>query len=267
MIKIKNNKSIIIFLAVSGLLIFFHSLGVLSPVENFLISVAKPISSRLYSWGSAVNHSYGADQDVASLQAQVDKLAREIAILTVANSRSLEIEKENKKLRDTLVFKNSNNFRLLLASVIAKEAGMEESRDLVINRGRQDGLSIGLGVISESGEIVGKIVDIKDNTSRMCLTTSPNCQFAASVQNQSRTQGITDGDLGLTIKMTYIPQLEKISPSDLIITSGLGEMIPRGLVIGKVTQVKNESNEVWQEATIEPLTNFDNLTIVSVVIP
>jgi len=267
MIKIKNNKPIFIFLAVCGLLLFLHGIRVLRPVENFLISLVRPLSSRLYNWGTAVSHSYGADQDIASLQSQVDKLAGEVALLTVANSRCLEIDNENKKLRDILVFKNSSNFRLLLASVIAKEASIEDSRDLIINRGREDGLSVGLGVISESGEIVGKIVEVKDNMSKICLTTSPNCQFAASVQNQSRTQGITDGDLGLTIKMTYIPQLEKISPNDLIITSGLGEMIPRGLVIGKVTQVKNESNEVWQAATIEPLTNFDNLTIVSVVIP
>jgi rod shape-determining protein MreC len=67
--------------------------------------------------------------------------------------------------------------------------------------------------------------------------------------------------------MNYIPQLEKVTVGDTVVTSGLSEDIPRGLVIGRVTNVKSISNEVWQTATIEPLLNFKNLTVVSVVIP
>ena len=64
-----------------------------------------------------------------------------------------------------------------------------------------------------------------------------------------------------------IPQSEKVSLDDIVITSGLGENIPRGLVVGKVILVNSESNEIWQSATIEPLANFDNLTLVSVILP
>jgi rod shape-determining protein MreC len=71
----------------------------------------------------------------------------------------------------------------------------------------------------------------------------------------------------MTIKMNYIPQLEKISPGDMVISSGLERSIPRGLLIGKVTQVHNTSNGVWQTATIEPISNLDKLTIVSIIIP
>ena len=98
------------------------------------------------------------------------------------------------------------------------------------------------------------------------MTTSPGCKLAAAIQNQTKAQGITDGDLGLTIKMNYIPQLEKISLGDTVITSGLGDKIPRGLVIGKVIEVVSESNEVWQGATIEPLVNLNTLTVVTVII-
>lgn len=265
--RFKKNNPILIFLAAGGLLFFLHTLGILSPLENFLLTTVKPIGSSLHGWSASFNHSYKATKDQNDLNARIDQLTKEVAALNVANSQLQETADENKKLRSTLDFIKTNNLKAVVAGVIARDASTEDSRDLILNRGSHDGLQPGLGVVSEEGVIVGKIVETKDTTSKICLTTSPNCQLAASIQNENKTQGITDGDLGLTIKMSYIPQLEKIAAGDTVITSGLGGSVPRGLVIGKITQVRNESNEVWQEATIEPLINQDNLTVVSVIIP
>lgn len=267
MIRIKKNNPILIFLVAAGLLLFLHSTSLLSPLENLFWLSVRPLSVRLYAWGESFHSFYTTSKNQTDLNAQVDRLTKEIAVLTVANSNYRETEQENEKLRAALHFNAANNFRGVVANVIAKEDSSEDGRGLVINRGTNDGLRPGLGVVSEEGVIVGKIVEVKPATAKICLTTSPSCQLPAALQNQDKTQGITDGDLGLTIKMNYIPQLQKIVPGDPVITSGLGGDIPRGLVIGKVVKVYNASNEVWQEATIEPPVNFDNLTVVSVVIP
>lgn len=267
MIRIKKNNPLVIFLAVAGLLLFLHGVGLTSPLENFFLNLTKPVASRLYIWGSSFRQSYETETDQAKLAAKIDALSREVARLTVLNSQSAEIVSENQKLRAAWQFFSLRERRPVAASVLAKEASNDDSRGLVIDKGTKDGLRAGLAVVSEEGVIVGKILEVKDVTARVCLTTSPDCQLAASVQNQNKTQGITDGDLGLTIRMNYIPQLEKINIGDIVISSGLGSDIPRGLVIGKVAQVRNESNEVWQEATIEPLVNFNDLTVVYVIIP
>jgi rod shape-determining protein MreC len=267
MIKIKKNNPVVIFLVVAGLLIFFHGIGWLRPLEDVLLSAVQPLSGRLYSWGSSLSSSYRDNQDKTNLQKQITELQNQVATLTVANSQCQETASENKKLQATLHFLKTNNFTGLVADVIAKESVIDSSGDLIINRGTQDGVRAGLGVVSEDGVIIGKVIDVKDTTAVVCLTTSSNCQLAAAIQNQTKTQGLTDGDLGLTIKMNYIPQLEKITGGDMVITSGLGGDIPRGLLIGRVTQVYSASNEVWQEATIEPLTDAANLTVVSVIIP
>jgi rod shape-determining protein MreC len=267
MIRIKKNNPFFIFLVVFGLLFFLHSVGALRLPENFLLSSVKPLSARLYGWGSSLDHSYQVDQTAVGWPSRAAELTKEVSRLTVANSRCVETASENQKLRNLLHFLSVNNFQAVTTEVIAKEAASEDSRDLIINQGSQDGLRVGYGVISEEGVIIGKIVETKEMTAKICLTTSPTCQLAATLQNEGKTQGITAGDLGLTIKMNYIPKLEKVAEGDLVITSGLGGNIPRGLVIGRVTKIKNESNEVWQEATIEPIANPDNLTIVSVIIP
>jgi rod shape-determining protein MreC len=266
-LKIRKNNPVVMFLVVAGLLIFFHGVGLLRPLEDVLLAAVKPLSGRLYSWGVSLSTSYRDNQDKNDLQTKIAELSHQVAILTVANSQCQETADENQKLQAALHFLKTNNFQAVVADIIAQESVVDSNGDLIINRGTRDGLRTGLGVVSAEGVIIGKVTDVKDTSAVVCLTTSPNCQLAAAIQNQSKTQGITDGDLGLTIKMSYIPQLEKIAGGDMVITSGLGGDIPRGLLIGRVTQVYNASNEVWQEATIEPLVNAANLTVVSVIKP
>jgi rod shape-determining protein MreC len=270
MLKIKKNKTNIIFLAVFLLLVFFHSVGLLKPLENFLLYLVKPLSGSLYKYGAEFNNSYRARNTTINLNARVEDLTNEVARLTVLNSKYLSLEEENNKLSSILKFNNENSWKTVAVSVIGREtlaAIGNESQDIIINKGSNDGLRLNLGLINEEGVVVGKIIDLKPATAKICLTTSPGCQLAASLQNQNKTLGIVEGDLGLTIKMSYIPQSEKINIDDIVITSGLGGDIPRGLVIGKVQAVRNESNEIWQSATIEPLVNMDNLTVLAVIIP
>ena len=268
--KLKRYRKIAIFLVAFILLIFFHAVGALRPAENFLLALVRPIGSRLYSYGRGFNNSYQDRQNQADLPARVESLTNQVAALTVANANYQEVVKENTKLRDQAKFLNDHNLTTVVASVIAQEGAVgagEASQDLVLNRGAKDGLKIGLAVIEPNGTIIGKITALKDATANICLATSPGCKLAAAIENPTQTPGIADGDLGLTIKMDYIPQTDKISAGDIVVTSGLGGNIPRGLVIGRVKEVRNESNAVWQNATIEPLVDFNNLTLVSVIIP
>lgn len=270
MLKIAKHKPFLIFIVVFGLLFFLHSVRALEPLENFLLGSLKPLNSGLYSWGNSLNRSYAERQSQGDLSAQVASLRSEVAQLLVERASWQEIDEENKKLRQQLNFLSTNKFQTLSAKVLARETLAESSGmsgSLVIDKGSQAGLRVGLGVISPEGVIIGKIIDLKDTSAEICLATSPECKLAAAIQNQNKTQGLTDGDLGLTIRMSYIPQLEKISPGDIVVTSGLGDSIPRGLLIGKVVQVHSASNEVWQEATIESPLNLNDLTIVAVVIP
>ena len=270
MLKIKKNKTSFIFLAVFLLLVFFHSVGLLRPLENFLLSLVKPLSAKLYNYGAEFNKSYRARNTQLDLNARVENLTNDVARLTVTNSKYLSLEEENNKLRSILKFNGENSWKTIAVAIIGREtlaAIGQESQNIIINKGEKDGLQIGFGLINEEGVVVGKIIDLKPSTAKICLITSPGCQLAASIQNQNKTLGIVEGDLGLTIKMSYIPQLEKINVNDIVITSGLGGDLPRGLVIGRVQTVRNESNEIWQSATIEPLVNMDNLTVLAVIIP
>ncbi|MBN2854108.1 rod shape-determining protein MreC [Patescibacteria group bacterium] len=265
--KTKRKKPFIIFLAILIVTIIFHYSGILRPLENFLLFSAKPLTKLFYNISLKTNSAFHESQQELDPTTIIKKLQEEKAELIIEKSKYQEIVDENRRLKELLGFINENDFRLVLAGVIAQENLEQESRDLIINKGRLDGLSNGLAVVNEQGVLIGKIVEVKDSISKICLSITPGCEFASSLQNSDRTQGLVDGNLGLTVKMSYIPQLEKISIGDLVITSGLGGKIPRGLVIGQIISIRSESNEVWQEAIIEPPLDFNNLTVVSAVIP
>lgn len=265
----KKNKNYL-WLIILVLIIILHFTKVIRPLENLVISGIKPLASLFYKSGTNIKQSYEENLKQQDIFSKAMSLEKEVARLTVENAKFKELEQDNIKLRAQLNFSAASGLRNVLANVISQNLAFnikEGDQDIVIDKGSEDGIKEGVAVIDENGVIIGRIFEVRDNISKVCLTTNRNCKFAATIQNQDRTMGITEGDLGLTIKMNYIPQSEKINMGDTVITSGLGGNISRGLVIGKVSQVNNRSNEIWQDVNIEPLFDLNTLTIVNVLLP
>ncbi|MFZ4648158.1 MAG: rod shape-determining protein MreC [Patescibacteria group bacterium] len=258
------NRQTVVSLLVLLFLIIGHYSGLLNPLESRIFSVARPFNNWLYRQSSDINkNNRDLEVDLATCQNKISNLA-------VDSAKVSELQDENNKLRAFINFFSNHEYRKIYADVLAQELLSEKNetrQNIIIDKGFKDGVLVGLGVIDESGVIVGKVVESKDRSAKICLVTSSSCKLAATIQNKEKTIGVSEGSLGLTTKMNFIPQTEKINLNDLVITSGLGEIIPRGLVIGRVSEVINKSNEIWQSATIEPLVDLNNLTIVSVVLP
>lgn len=264
-----NIKKYIIIIAALVLLIFLHIFGALSPVESALARVLNPAMSKIYFFGSGFRAAYGDRADKVDLLEKIKELESENNNLLLENSRLKSAEEENEILRGYLVFKKESGFSFVPANIISRQ-NINSGRsggNIIINRGDEDGLKIGAPAIGGEGAIIGKVVSLGRKTAEICLITDKECKLAAAMQNKNGTAGIVSGEFGLTIKMGFIPQSEEIKIGDTVITSGLEENIPRGLVVGRVSEIKKESNELWQSAVVEPLVDVDDLIIVSVLMP
>lgn len=265
-----GTRKYIWLIAVIGLLIFLHFTKILTPIESFVTGILRPIFSGFYSVSSSVRTTYNEQTSKKDLLERVKQLESQSNQLTVENVELKMLEQENQILRQHLKFLTKYENRYVLANVIFRgslDNPTAASQIIIINKGAKDGVLPGLAVTSSHGIIIGKIIKVKSNLSEVYLTTNPACKLAATMQNQDKTSGIVQGELGLTVKMEFIPQTEEIKVGDTVVTSGLEQNIPRGLVIGKVTQVIKESNELWQSAVIEPLVDLDELVIVSILLP
>ena len=265
-----NTRKYIWLGAVIGLLIFLHITKILSPIESFVTGILNPMLSGFYSVSSSVRTTYNEQTSKKDLLARIKQLESQANRLTVENVELKILEQENQILRQHLKFLTKYEKRYVLGNIIFRgslDNPTAASQTIIINKGAKDGLLPGLAVVSSRGVIIGKIIKVKNNLAEVYLTTNPSCKLAAAIQNQDETSGIVQGELGLTVRMEFIPQTEEIKAGGTVVTSGLEQNIPRGLVIGKVTQVIKESNELWQSAVIEPLVDLDELIIVSVLLP
>jgi rod shape-determining protein MreC len=264
-----NKRRLIIYVAVVALLIFLYLGGVWRPVEFIFTKIFNPVSTLLYKISSSVRLKYNEQTSKTDLSAEVKKLNAEIVKLSEENASLKTLEEENSLLRDQLGFLKKSKNRLVVANVVGRgdlAANFNRTETIIIDKGSSDGLYSGLPVVAGQGVIIGKIAAVKDNIAQVILTNNKNCKLAATILNSTRTSGIVQGELGLTIKMGFIPQDLTIRTGDIVITSGLEQAIPRGLVIGHVMTVNRTNNELWQEAILEPLVDPNNLIIVSVLL-
>lgn len=257
-------------IAVLALLIFLHYLRVLAPIENVIVTVISPILHQAQTWGTSLTRDYKDQSSREELLTENERLSEQLNNLIVENAQLRLLEEENKILRENLRFFAENEQSYVMSHVIARSESIditERSNSIIIDKGQRDGVKNGLAVINGQGIIIGKVVETKDRTAKIYLTNNPECKLAATILNNDRTQGITEGELGLTTRMKFIPQNQELRVGEVVVTSGLEEAIPRGLIIGKVMSIQQESNELWQSALIEPLIDMDELLIVSVLIP
>lgn len=266
----KSPKKIITYLAVIGLLIFLYNLGFLKPLEGFLSKGVNPILSEMHKLGVNIKSRFGEQVDKATLLKENEDLKREAIALVEENARYKILEEENRLLRESLGFLKRNKLKYLMANVISQgEVGNLSGRTdtIFIDKGEKDGVKKNFGVVGSDGLILGKIVEVKDSSSMVYLNNNSRCKLAAAILDKNGTSGITEGELGLTIKMSFIPQSHEIKIGDIVVTSGLEEFIPRGLVVGRVRGVTKENNDLWQVAEIESMSKTNNLVIVSVILP
>ncbi len=244
------------------LFFFWHFLGSASPLARGWQNLTAWSSSQLMA-GRLAEQSSDLKAEVNYLRQQLTEIIIEAAYLNI-------LEEENRQLRQYFDFTKETDLELILAHVVARQSvlGLRgQEQNLIIDKGADQGLVPGLAVSNEAGAIIGKIVAVKEKSSLVCLITANNCRLAATILNQSNSLGLTDGQLGLTVSLDMIPQTEEIQVGDIVTSSGLSDLIPRGLVIGQVKQVDRKSNEIWQTAVIEPTFSLNNLNILAVVLP
>jgi rod shape-determining protein MreC len=255
----------LILLAVAGLLIFLHYLKILVPLENGLIKIFSLIQRPIYSLGVKVNDLYANFTLSNKLAIDNQTLSQQVKQLTLENNLLKNQLAENQQLLRQNQFLARSGLTAVTALAIGKtpEPNLQA---LILNAGSQAGVKVGLPVISDDGFFVGKIWQVKNNSSIVLLINDPQSQVAAMVQNQDNTFGVVIGEHGLSLKMELIPKNEPVKIGDLVVTSGFESNIIRGLVIGRVSRLVNEPTSFFQTVQVQPLVKLDNLTVFSILI-
>jgi len=257
------------------ILLFFHYIGILRPLENLVVGATRPILTGVYSASGWVGDAFLNLQSRRALLAENKELKDKLATLLVENSVCLEDKSENEFLRAQLQFVEKRGYDMEIARVVGRGAD-NISNVLVLDKGETMGIFVGQPVLAarldatsgqgwQGGFLIGKIIKTRKNSSLALLVTDDLSKVAAKVQNQAKTVGLVEGEYGLEIKMNLIPQSELIKEGDIIVTSGLEELVPAGIIIGEVNKVDREPEEMFQNAALVSPVNFGKVTMVSII--
>lgn len=235
---------------------------------TFARRLFNPFSVIVYKIGQVISPDVSDGVTAADLRSQLEQVQSENRRLSAENIRLATLENENKQLREYLNFRQTRNLSLQMAEITARgnsEDSLQNRQIITLNQGAEQGLRPGLPIVSSEGVLIGKITEVKQNSAQACLLYSPDCRFAVGLDGSSTTLGIAHGDLGLTTLIEFIPQNQNIAVGQMATTTGLESGMPPGLLLGKISRVIKQGNELWQSAVIEPIANFDDLRFVAVL--
>lgn len=231
------------------------------------------LSIALHIEGKAVQGSVKINQQIATaalskqqLLQKIKKLQTNVNDLNTQIAELTNVQKENKELRDLLRFGEKNSYTTIFADIISK-SNITNERSVVINKGSKDGVKIGNPVIIGKGTLLGKVVYATANSSRIRLTTDTESSVLATISESEHTiAGSLEGSLSAGLILNLIPKNIPILPNQLIITNGFEAGVPPNLFLGKVVELKESENEVFNSAIIEPPYIFEDITVVGIVI-
>jgi rod shape-determining protein MreC len=199
----------------------------------------------------------GLEQENRMLKARVAELTREL-------NEYRERHLEGLRLGELLALKEALPGTAVAARVIDRENAYV-FRTVLIGKGTSDGLRVGLPVVSAEG-VVGRIVDASWNVSRVLLITDYNSNISAFVQG-NRIQGILQGGGSTGCSLKYVERTEEVKAGETVVTSGLGGIFPKGLILGSVSRVDRRGSGLFLNIDVLPAVHFSRLEEVLAVVP
>lgn len=215
------------------------------------------------SFSSGVRGTTSLYLDLIDVKKNNRELTKENQELRAKLGTMTELELENKRLNDLLGFKQKSVMQLQAAKVISKDI-LTERDTIIINRGSQHGLKKNMAAITVGG-VVGYVSRVEPLTSQIMLISDPYAAIDAIIQ-RSRARGIIEGHSLDDCRMRYLKRDDDVLVGDLVVTSGLTSMFPKGFPVGTVTSVKKSKYGMSQDVEIKPSVNALNLEEVFIVI-
>ena len=164
----------------------------------------------------------------------------------------------NQRLRRLLEFKEHSLLPLLAAEVVALDSS-DWFKTVLLDKGSRDGVSRGMAVVNDQG-VVGRVIEVSYNHCRVLLLIDRNSGIDALIQ-RSRTRGILKGSPLGPCRLEFVIHNADVQLGDMIITSGLAGVFPKGMILGRVSRIKgsNGGEGMFQTIEVTPAVDFDRL--------
>ena len=226
-------------------------LDVVAPIER-LIRI--PLDETITVWNRYL-FLVGLGEENRRLKRENDQLKNQLLLYQ-------EGYLEGQRLQKLLTMKDQSDYVSMTARVI----GMDQKsliKTILINKGTSHGIRNGLPVVNEQG-VLGRIIETSWHVSRVLLISDGNSNIDALVQG-TRVQGMLQGSGAMRCMLKYIAKTEEVKTGDPVVSSGMTEIFPKGLLLGTVIRADKKDSGLFQRIEVVPAVDFTRLEEVMVL--
>jgi rod shape-determining protein MreC len=256
-------QTTIIFLIVGGIMALALG-GYFSSASNVFTGSLVGLQTWFSARFVAVQDFLTAPRDIASLRQRNAELEGELAELQAQVIQLQQQVGETRTLAALVDFAQANpENRYRGAEVIGRDPS-PFLHFIIINRGSNDGILRGMPVVTNQG-LIGRVDAVIADAARVQLITDAASSVNVRLQN-AETEASLVGSVTGDVNLELIPQDIDVQPGDLVLTSGLGGGYPPDLIIGQVINVRSRDFDLFQQATVQPVVDFNRLELVLVIV-
>lgn len=232
------------------------------PIARFLLDGLAPLQVGINWVRLGIRGVWDGYIDLVRVQVENQTLRAQVAALEQQVVRLEELEQSNERLEQLLQFRPRLDVKAVGARVIGRDP-LPWSRTLTVDRGERDGIRRGMAVLAPQG-VIGQVIEVGRWAGRVLLLTDHNSGIDAVVQ-RSRARGIVQGALNEGCLMKYVRRGDDLAVGDLVFTSGLDGIFPKGIMIGHVVEVSRRHRGLLQVAQVQPSAPLDRIEEVLIV--
>jgi rod shape-determining protein MreC len=194
-------------------------------------------------------------------RAENEQLRRHANQLSLLNRTYEQALQENDRLRQLISMGDRQSFRTIGARVTARAPNFL-ANNIYIDKGSIDGVFIDSPVFSGTG-IIGRVIHVSKHQSQAQLITNPDASIGVMLE-QSHTPGVLKGRGDFQLELNYIGNAQQVAVGEIVVSSGLDKIFPKGIVIGQVVESR-KGRSVFREIKVKPLVDFIHLEEVAIL--
>jgi len=231
-------------------------------LESVTFGVFSEVQRALSGGVSGIRHAWGGYVGLRNLKAENEELKRQLAAAQVAGQEQRALADRARGFQKLLELRDSISLATAAAEIIGGPAS-PDFRTLTIDKGTRDGLRPDMAVIAPEG-VVGRLVVPSARSAKVQLLVDRNAAAGVIVE-RTRAQGVVVGTGDDRLQMQYVSEVSDLAVGDVVVTSGIDTIYPKGLIVGRV-EVVEKNGPAFKRIIVRPAVDFSRLEEVLVVL-
>ena len=239
------------------------------PVGGAIELLATPFRAASGAVASWTQEQYDKSFRYDEQQAEIEGLRQRVAELEKDAIAGQDAQRENERLKDLLGLHEERPELKYRDAAVVRRSSSNWSSNLTIDRGTAGGVEVDNCVIDQYGHLIGVVTQADLNSSVVTTILDPALEIGGRVARTDE-DAILEGDFALMLeglaKLSFLAEDSKLVTGDQVVTSGLGGVYPRGLVVGSVRTLYVEEDGISRHAQVEPSADIDGVRYVYVIV-